>query len=351
MSSAAAADDMEGGEACAAGDDSAAALDVMLRLPAARVSALLRDELALIASERAAHAADVSSYAALKAAVAVTHFATYVKLDVGGMLFKTSVSTLCVERDSVLAAMFSGSGFDVSVNDEGAYFIDRDGTHFRHILNYLRGCFDPATLPDGARRELLVEADFYNLTGLCAALNSKVLPFTNAGSDDGLMNYLGTARGTQGWSNPADAGLVRISSTMANHNMPHANLVARCGAYAPPGYSGACSVQAGQFWTLELLNGVAIEPTYYSLRWGNQCSFPSNWKLEAACANSADFVLLRQHTNDTTLQSNPGNYSAWPLSVPAGSAGTAFTVFRFSCQSGCFHAGCFELYGKVVSLS
>jgi len=37
----------------------------------------------------------------------------------------------------MLAAMFSGR-HNVSKDEDGRYFIDRDGTHFRHILNYLR---------------------------------------------------------------------------------------------------------------------------------------------------------------------------------------------------------------------
>ena len=37
----------------------------------------------------------------------------------------------------MLAAMFSGK-FETKPSEDGAFFIDRDGTHFRFILNYLR---------------------------------------------------------------------------------------------------------------------------------------------------------------------------------------------------------------------
>ena len=37
---------------------------------------------------------------------------------------------------SMLHAMFSGR-FDSKPAEDGSYFIDRDGTHFRYILNYL----------------------------------------------------------------------------------------------------------------------------------------------------------------------------------------------------------------------
>jgi hypothetical protein len=81
----------------------ASVVDVTLRLPVGTVRALLDRELSTLAEERAAHAADVAAYDSIKARVAVTHFSTYIKLDVGGALFKTSASTLRAERGSTLA--------------------------------------------------------------------------------------------------------------------------------------------------------------------------------------------------------------------------------------------------------
>ena len=61
--------------------------------------------------------------------------------------------------------MFSGR-FETKLGDDGAYFIDRDGTHFRYILNYLRT--GRLLLPDDEliREELLEEAEFYQIEGL-----------------------------------------------------------------------------------------------------------------------------------------------------------------------------------------
>eukprot|EP00971_Amphidinium_carterae_P281039 5580224-Amphidinium_carterae.1 len=102
----------------------------------------------------------------MRKAVAEMHFKDPVILDVGGCRFKTSISTLCRDRGSMLAAMFSGIGFDMRPSEDGGFFIDRDGTHFRYILNYLRGCFDPDGLSDSTLKELAAEADFYQLQGL-----------------------------------------------------------------------------------------------------------------------------------------------------------------------------------------
>lgn len=66
----------------------------------------------------------------------------------------------------MLGAMFSGR-HKLAV-DDGHYFIDRDGTHFRHILNYLR-CpeeFDAASLDEGHVKELRKELKYYDLESL-----------------------------------------------------------------------------------------------------------------------------------------------------------------------------------------
>ena len=60
----------------------------------------------------------------------------------------TSLLTLTKDPDSMLAAMFSGR-HALRQDDDGSFFIDRDGTHFRYVLNFLRDgcCFRPGTLP------------------------------------------------------------------------------------------------------------------------------------------------------------------------------------------------------------
>ena len=69
----------------------------------------------------------------------------------------------------MLAAMFSGR-FDTKPSEDGLFFIDRDGIHFRFILNFLRT--GKLTLPEGATftKELEEEAEFYQIQGLIDAL-------------------------------------------------------------------------------------------------------------------------------------------------------------------------------------
>ena len=77
----------------------------------------------------------------------------------------------------MLHAMFSGR-FDTKPGEDGSYFIDRDGTHFRHILNYLRT--GKLVLPDDkvVRKELLNEAEFYQIDGILDEL--KANPFKDS---------------------------------------------------------------------------------------------------------------------------------------------------------------------------
>ena len=75
------------------------------------------------------------------------HFSSTILLNVGGHRFTTSLQTITKDPNSMLAAMFSGK-FEMKPCEDGAFFIDRDGTHFRFILNYLRN--GKLTLPEGA---------------------------------------------------------------------------------------------------------------------------------------------------------------------------------------------------------
>lgn len=89
------------------------------------------------------------------------HFAETLKLNIGGQLFTTSLATVRKDPGSILHGMFSGR-FDSKPAEDGSYFIDRDGTHFRYILNYLRT--GQLIVPEDKiiRRELFTEAKSSN---------------------------------------------------------------------------------------------------------------------------------------------------------------------------------------------
>lgn len=97
---------------------------------------------------------------------------TRVKLDVGGVFFTTSVTTLLSHPESMLAAMFSGR-HELETDDEGRVFIDRDGKLFKYVLQYLRdGDLDVSAIPAGVKERLKREAAFYCLPELAEKLST-----------------------------------------------------------------------------------------------------------------------------------------------------------------------------------
>lgn len=105
--------------------------------------------------------------------------ASLVHLNIGGNEFSTTVDTLTQPKlNSMLAAMFSGRHNIVCQDAEkGLVLIDRDGTHFQHILNWLRD----GIVPNCSKySKLLREAEYYQLLGLKDGIHA----FLNKGKED-----------------------------------------------------------------------------------------------------------------------------------------------------------------------
>ncbi|XP_062522994.1 uncharacterized protein LOC134197664 [Corticium candelabrum] len=114
-------------------------------------------------------------------------------LNVGGTIFMTTLQTLRKDGDSMLASMFSGR-FNMEPRKDGSFFIDRDPTHFRFILNFLRTGKIIVPRDTIAREELLLEAEFYNIKPIIDKLSdpidsqSAVQPVASEFVDSTLMN-------------------------------------------------------------------------------------------------------------------------------------------------------------------
>ena len=80
-------------------------------------------------------------------------------LNVGGVVFMTYKSTL-IQSQSYFSGLAQAA--DWLEDRPTELFVDRDPTHFRHVLNWMRGV---RTLPDNDQilYELSYEADFYAL--------------------------------------------------------------------------------------------------------------------------------------------------------------------------------------------
>lgn len=92
-------------------------------------------------------------------------FPENIELNVGGKFYSTSVLTLTREPDSLLGRIFSGKQH-VEKDQSGKYFIDRDGSLFRYILDFLRT--KRLHLPDDFREigRLKTEAEFFEIKAL-----------------------------------------------------------------------------------------------------------------------------------------------------------------------------------------
>jgi hypothetical protein len=91
-----------------------------------------------------------------------------IKLSIGGTLFVTTLNTLTEEKDTYFSALFS-EYFQMQLDEDGEIFIDRDPTHFRIILNHLRGVEVNkaiALLNEGEKENLEQEIDFYQINSM-----------------------------------------------------------------------------------------------------------------------------------------------------------------------------------------
>ena len=111
----------------------------------------------------------------------------------------------------MLQAMFSEE-FDSKPSEDGSYFIDRDGTHFRYILNYLRNgqLIVPKEEMIRIRDELLAEAEFYQVEGIIEVLKASFKDSVILSSDqrETLVNWLKDSRAI---TNDSDNLLYRAS--------------------------------------------------------------------------------------------------------------------------------------------
>ena len=122
---------------------------------------------------------------------------------------------------SMSHAIFWGR-FDTKAGEDGSYFVDRDGTHFRYILNYMRTGGSIVPNDEIMRKELRAEARFYQVEGMINEPEPKpsadpiptvVQPFKDSvilSSSQGqtLMNWL---KNTPGFSNRDELLLYRAS--------------------------------------------------------------------------------------------------------------------------------------------
>lgn len=133
-------------------------------------------------------------------------------LDVGGVYFTTSISTLTKYSNSKLAKLFSGN-FLLECDSEGRFFIDRNGKYFEYILDSLRN--EKLTLPqsDEAKNSALEEFKFFELFDLIEPINQQMFSLDPncIGSSLKLSNNNMTVTKNEDKSHRSVLGTVKMS--------------------------------------------------------------------------------------------------------------------------------------------
>ncbi|EEB11324.1 BTB/POZ domain-containing protein kctd15, putative [Pediculus humanus corporis] len=99
-------------------------------------------------------------------------FPPVIELNVGGVFYTTSLTTLKKEPDSLLSNIFSGKQEPPPKDAKGKYFLDRDGVLFRYVLDFLRN--GSLVLPESFREKerLVQEATYFRLPTMMEAILS-----------------------------------------------------------------------------------------------------------------------------------------------------------------------------------
>ena len=134
---------------------------------------------------------DMAKFARTKAAVegALDKCKGRVKLNVGGVKYETTLTTLTADGDnSMLGSMFSGR-HELHTNDDGEVFIDRDGTHFGYILNMLRDANVEVPIKD--RAAFQAELCYHGIT---AKRCQRLVKYVDASGNEVQLDAYGRQR-------------------------------------------------------------------------------------------------------------------------------------------------------------
>ncbi|CAH1776423.1 unnamed protein product [Owenia fusiformis] len=142
-------------------------------------------------------------------------FPEIVELNVGGVFYTTSLSTLIKEDNSLLGQIFTGKAKNYLAKDsKGKYFIDRDGVLFRYILDYLRN--QKLVLPENFHEKdrLKSEAEHFLLPGMVKCITSQ--PATNNKTPNGpIVNSVSNSKSTTDPSSKAGVITLGYRGTFA----------------------------------------------------------------------------------------------------------------------------------------
>ncbi|KAF2075726.1 hypothetical protein CYY_002969 [Polysphondylium violaceum] len=102
-----------------------------------------------------------------------------INLNVGGVKFQTTKTTLTKKSGTLFDLMLSGKG-DIKpmIDKPNTYYIDRNGTHFRYVLNYLRDG-ENVDIPNEIIEDVKKELMYYQITDTLPTTKTNLVKTSN----------------------------------------------------------------------------------------------------------------------------------------------------------------------------
>ncbi|XP_020807328.1 E3 ubiquitin-protein ligase HECTD1 [Drosophila serrata] len=172
--------------------------------------------------------------------------------------------------------------------------------------------------------------------------------------EEGLLFYIGTNAKTCDWVNPAQYGLVQVTSSEGK-TLPYGKLE---DILSRDSISLNCHTKDNKKAWFAIDLGVYIIPTAYTLRHarGYGRSALRNWLLQGS-KDGLTWTTLSAHTDDKSLI-EPGSTATWPITCPASDDTIRYRHIRIqqngrnaSGQTHYLSLSGFEIYGRVVGIA
>ncbi|KAG2455054.1 hypothetical protein HYH02_000879 [Chlamydomonas schloesseri] len=151
------------------------------------------------------------------------------------------------------------------------------------------------------------------------------LEYVCDGDSSGVLHFLGTQYGAQGWVNPMLAKRVDVRASSPTGRTTDPRVLAGR-QFVRTNFAGPRYVNgvASSWWQVDLGEQHQLAITYYTLRHDGSQDFARSWVLQGS-HDLSNWVDLKRHANDTTIKV-PGQYASWPVIGPA--AATPYRAFR-----------------------
>jgi len=179
-------------------------------------------------------------------------------------------------------------------------------------------------------------------------------PFTTPFDKKGAIYWVGTYGHTEAFENPQLTGLIYLEiSTLYRGHLLHLTSYAEQTTAADRIAAATYTNNAARSWIIvDFGPDRRLRPSYYCLKHGASGigNAIRNWMLEGKEDEDGEWVLLREHKNDTSMREEPQSVAAYEISKDATKS-SFFRIFRLtqtgrnSGNNDCLFIGGIDFYG------